>query len=98
VIRSEILQALQSSQLSADVDIAANVMLLLERPSTRFGAPSSVRTYSVELTGNSRGAALALPPKHSFEFDSLDRSALQAHARQLASATVEAVRAAKGKN
>jgi hypothetical protein len=48
----------------------------------------------------SRGAAVAMPEKRSFEFDALDRSALQDHARQLASATVEAVRAfaAKGRN
>jgi serine/threonine protein kinase len=100
VIRSEIVRALRDNQVTGDIEIAVKVAQTLVRPSTRFGAPSIVRTYSVELAGMSRGAAVAMPEKRSFEFDALDRSALQDHARQLASATVEAVRAfaAKGRN
>jgi len=98
-IRSEIVRAFQDNRVTADVEIGVKVAQTFERPSTRFGIPSSIRTYSVEMTGTSRGTALAMPATRSFEFDVLDRRALQDYARQLASATVEAVRAfTKGRN
>ena len=100
VIRSEIVQALQNDQVTVDVEIAVKVAVVSERPSTQFGTPSTVRTISVDLTGSSRGAALAMPPSRVFAFDALfGRSTLQENARQLASGTVEAVRAfTKGRN
>jgi len=100
VLRSEIVQALQNNQVTVDVEIAVKVAVVSERPSTQFGAPSTIRTISVDLTGRSRGAALVMPPSRVFAFDALfGRATLQENARQLASGTVEAVRAfTKGRN
>jgi len=100
VIRSEIVRALQDNNVTADIEIGVKVAQTFVRPSTRFGAPSIIRTYSVELTGASRGTAVAMPATRPFDFDALDRPTLQDHARQLASATVEAVRVftAQGRN
>ena len=97
-IRSETVRALEENQLSTDIEITVRVTLAFERPTTRLGVPSFARTYSVEMTGTSRGTALAMPGKRAIEFDALDRRTLQDHARQLASATVDAVRAARGRN
>src|SRR5262249_18388177 len=98
VIRTEIARALQENQMTADVEIAVKVALVSERPSTQFGAPSTIRTYSVDLSGTLRGAALTMPPPRVFGFDALfGRRTLEQNARQLASATIDAVQA-KGKN
>jgi hypothetical protein len=106
-MRSELLRALQAdafsvaaSQATADIVVAANVVPLSQSPSTQFGTPSITWTYSVELTGNSHGTALVMPAKRVFSFDAVfGRAVLQENARQIASGTVEAVRAftAKGK-
>jgi len=97
-IRSETVRALEENQLSADTEVTVRVTLAFERPTTRLGVPSFARTYSVEMSGTSRGTAVAMPGKRTIEFDALDRRTLQDHARQLASAMVDAVRAAKGRN
>ena len=107
-MRSELLRALQAdafsvsaTQATADIVVAVNVVPLSESPSTQFGTPSIVRTYSVELSGNSHGKPLVMPAKRVFGFDAVfGRPVLQENARQIASGTVEAVRAftAKGKN
>jgi hypothetical protein len=92
VIRTEIVRALRENQIGADVEITISMAVMFERPSTWLGVPSSVRTYAVQLTGTSRGTALAMPAKDVFDIDALDRRTLEYHARQIASATVEAVR------
>jgi hypothetical protein len=97
-IRSEIIRGLQDNQATADVEIRIKVALVSERPSTQFGAPSTVRTYSTDLAGSSRGTPITMPTARVFGFDALfGRATLQENARQIASAAVEAVRAAKGK-
>ena len=79
--------------------VTVNVALVSERPSTQFGTPSTIRTYSVELIGNSRGTALVMPERRVFGFDALfGRATLQESARQIASGTVEAVRAFTAKS
>jgi serine/threonine protein kinase len=92
VIHAEIVRALQD-QVTADVEIAVKVAQVSERPSSQFGTPSTVRTYSVDLSGSSRGAVIAMPMPRVFGFDALfGRATLQENARQIASATLEAVR------
>jgi hypothetical protein len=82
-----------------DIEILVKVALVSERPSTQFGAPSTVRTYSVDVTANSRGTAIAMPTPRVFGFDALfGRPSLQDNARQIAAGAVEAVRAFKSKN
>jgi serine/threonine protein kinase len=92
VIRTEIVRALRENQIGADVEITISMAVMFERPSTWLGVPSSVRTYAVQLTGTSRGTALTMPAKDVFDIDAFDRRTLEYHARQIASATVEAVR------
>jgi hypothetical protein len=82
------------NQAPADVAVTVNVVLVSETPSTQFGTPIITRTYSVELTGNSRGAALVMPEPRIFGFDVVFGSArLQENARVIAAGAVEAVRA-----
>jgi hypothetical protein len=107
VIRSELERALQADafavvgdRATADVDVTVNVALVSESSSTQFGAPSIVRTFSVDLIGRSQGTALVMPPRRIVAFDALfGRGTLQENARQIAAGAVEAVRAftAKGK-
>ena len=82
-----------------DIEVIVKVALVSERPSTQFGTPSTVRTYSVDVTANSRGTAIAMPTPRVFGFDALfGRAVLLENARQIAAGAVEAVRAFKGKN
>src|SRR4030095_15670448 len=105
-IRSEIARAFQAdafsvigSQAIGDIALTVNVALVSERPSTQFGTPSAIRTYSVDLIGNSRGTALVMPERRVFGFDALfGRPTLQENARQIASAAIEAVRAFTAKS
>jgi hypothetical protein len=99
VIRTEIVQSLQrdgfpvvGNLAPADIAVTVNVALVAETPSTQFGTPVITRTYSVDLTGVSRGAALIMPEPRVFAFDTLFTSArLQENARVIAAGAVEAV-------
>jgi serine/threonine-protein kinase len=100
-IRSEIVQALQSNQVASDIEITVKVTQVSQTQTTsQLGTPSIVQTYSVEVTGASRGAAVAMPARRIITFDTVfGRATLQKNAQQLAAETLEAVRAfTKGKN
>jgi hypothetical protein len=82
-----------SIQEAAAVQIAATVGLVSEARATQFGAPTTVRTYSVELTARSSGRPVRMPPPHVFEFEPLfGRARLQENARAIATGAAEAVR------
>jgi len=86
--------------VAADIEVTVNVALVSERSATQFGTPTIIRTFSVQLSGRSRSAALVMAEARIFEFDALfGRPALQENARLIAAGAVEAVRAftAKGK-
>jgi serine/threonine-protein kinase len=99
-IRSEIVQALQrdriavvGNQAAATVALTVNVALVSETPSSQFGTPIITRTYSVDLTGVSRGTALAMPAPRVFGFDNVfGRPRLQDNARLIAASAVESMR------
>ena len=99
-IRTELVRALQAeaipvvgNQFAPDIEATINVTLVSERPTTQLGTPSMIRTYSVELTGRSRSAAVVMADTRVFGFDALfGRPVLQENARQIAAGAVEAVR------
>jgi len=107
-IRSEIVRSLQAdafsivgNQTAAETVVAVKVVLVSQTPSIQSGTPSIMRTYAVELTGNSRGTALVMPAMRVFSVDVLlGRATLQDNARQFATGVLEALRGLKekGKN
>jgi hypothetical protein len=100
-IRAEMARAFQragitmaANRASADAAVTAAVTLVSETPSADFGTPMLTRTYSVELIGSARGAALATPEPRRFSFDARFGGArLDENARLIAADAVESVRA-----
>jgi hypothetical protein len=100
VVRGEIVQALQrdgfpvlGNQAPADATVTVNVALVSETPSTQFGTPTITRTYSVLLTGTSRGGAIVMPEPRVFGFDNVfGTPRLQENARLIAAGAVDSLR------
>jgi hypothetical protein len=101
VIRAEMARAFQRDGLvvmndrgPAVVGVTAAVTLVSEIPSADFGTPMVTRTYSVELIGDSRGAAVAMPDPRRFSFDArFGNERLTENARLIAAGALESVRA-----
>jgi tRNA A-37 threonylcarbamoyl transferase component Bud32 len=101
VIRAEMMRAFQRDGVimaaergPADVGVTALVTLVSETASADFGTPMLTRTYSVELTSDSRGAILAMPEPRRFSFDArVGSERLAENARLIAADAAQAVRA-----
>ena len=101
VIRAEMMRAFQRDGViiaadrgPADVGVTALVTLVSETASSDFGAPILTRTYSVELTSDSRGAMLAMPEPRRFSFDArVGSERLAENARLIAADASQSVRA-----
>ena len=101
VIRAELARAFQRDGLTvasargpADVGVTAVVTLVSETASADFGTPMLTRTYSVELTSESRGAVIAMPDPRRFSYDArVGSERLAENARLIAAGAVESVRA-----
>jgi hypothetical protein len=77
----------------AEVELNATVELVSESSSNDFGTPLTTRTYSVDLSGESHGTLVPMPPARTFSFDPRVGSArLQESARLVAADAVEAIR------
>jgi hypothetical protein len=100
-VRLEIARALQAdgvpvvtNQGAVDIAVTINVALVSESLSTQFGTPVTTRTFSVELTGNSRGKSVVMPEPRIFGFDPVFTAArLQENARAIGIEASQAVRA-----
>jgi serine/threonine protein kinase len=101
VLGAEMVRALQAdgfpvvaAEFAADLEIRTTVTLVSEAPSVQFGTPVTLRTYSIELTGNSRSQAVVMPSPRIFQFDPVfSRATLQENVRIIAVGAVDAVRA-----
>jgi hypothetical protein len=101
VIRAEMTRAFQRDGVTvatdrgaADVGVTALVTLVSETAAADFGTPTLTRTYSVELTGDSRGASLAMPEPRRFSYDArVGSERLAENARLIAAGAVESARA-----
>lgn len=99
-VRTEVTRALQADGVpivspgASDITLSIAVALVSEAHSTQFGTPVTTRTFSVELTGSSRGKALVMPEPKIFSFDPLFSGArLQENARAIGAGAADAVRA-----
>jgi tRNA A-37 threonylcarbamoyl transferase component Bud32 len=101
VIRAELARAFQRDGITvaaargpADVAVTAVVTLVSETASADFGTPMLTRTYSVELTSDSRGAIIAMPDPRRFSYDArVGSERLAENARVIAAGAVQSVRA-----
>jgi eukaryotic-like serine/threonine-protein kinase len=101
VIRAEMTRGFQRDGVTvavdrgpADVGVTAVVTLVSETASADFGTPMLTRTYSVELTSDSRGTAVAMPEPRRFSYDArVGSERLAENARLIAAGAVESVRA-----
>ena len=101
VVRAEMARAFQRDGLmvardrpAADVSVTAAVTLVSEVGSADFGTPMLTRTYSVELIGDARAGAPAMPDPRRFSFDPrIGGERLNENARLIAADAVTAVRA-----
>ena len=95
-------QALERSNMPAvrvadraAVIVTANASVVQERINRDFGTTLATRTYSVDLTGESReGDSVAMPPTRTFSFDAqFGRDRLEENAKLISDDVVERVRA-----
>jgi len=79
----------------AAIIVTANAGVVQERITHDFGTPMATRTYSVDLSGETReGDAVPMPPARNFSFDAQFGAArLEENARVIADDVVEKVRA-----
>jgi serine/threonine-protein kinase len=101
-VRSQVDQALARNNLPAvrnpdraAIIVTANASVLQERVNRDFGTAFATRTYSVDLTGETReGDVVAMPPARTFSFDAqFGRDRLDENARAIADDLAEKVRA-----
>jgi hypothetical protein len=85
---------LASSAGRADVVLMVAVEIVEERATQSFGNTLVTRTYSAEVEGDAKGAAVPMPQGRTFSFDArVGRERANENARLLASDTVDKVRA-----
>jgi serine/threonine-protein kinase len=78
----------------ADVVLAITIEIIEERVQQSFGSTFLTRTYSAEVSGEARGAAVPMPDGRTFSFDArVGRERATENARLLAADAVEKVRA-----
>ncbi len=80
----------------ADILIEARVEVVSERTEQMFGTTFVTRTYSVELSGESRrdGRVVPMPSATTFSFDArVGQEKLDGQTRVIAASTAEKVRA-----
>jgi serine/threonine-protein kinase len=101
-VRSHVDQALERGHLPsvgtadrAAIIVNANASIVQERVSHDFGTPLAARTYSVDLSADSReGDVVPMPAPRTFSFDAtFGRDRLDENARLIADDVVERVRA-----
>ena len=81
---------------AADIVLTAQVSVLDERADRQFGTTFVVRTYSIEMEGDSPrfNVAVPMPPSRTFSADArLGAERFNENARVAASAAAERVRA-----
>jgi hypothetical protein len=78
----------------AAIIVTANASVLQERVNNDFGTPLAARTYSVDLSADSReGDIVPMPGARTFSFDAtFGRDRLDENARLIADDVVERVR------
>lgn len=82
-----------SSGSRADVVLAVVVEVVEERATRDFGTTFVTRTYSAEVEGQARGAAVPMPSGRTFSFDAnVGRERANENARLLAGDTLDRVR------
>ena len=79
----------------AAIVVTATATVLQDRVSQNFGTTLATRTYSVDLTGETKeGDVVAMPPARTFSFDAqFGRARLDENAGLIADGVVESVRA-----
>ncbi|OFW31290.1 MAG: hypothetical protein A3G76_04725 [Acidobacteria bacterium RIFCSPLOWO2_12_FULL_65_11] len=101
-VRSSLDRALERNNLPAvrnadraAIVVTATATVLQDRVSQNFGTTLATRTYSVDLTGETKeGDVVAMPPARTFSFDAqFGRARLDENAGLIADGVVESVRA-----
>jgi len=101
-VQSSVNQALEKDNLPsvrspdrAAIIVSANAGVVQERVNRDFGTVLATRTYSVDLTAETReGDVVPMPPSRTFSFDAqFGRQRLEENARLIADDVVEKVRA-----
>ena len=101
-LRSTVLASLEKGNMPfardparANVLLSANVEVLQDRVSRDFGTTFATRTYSVEMSAESKdGQPISMPAPKTFSFDAqFGRERLEENARVIASDSVDKVRA-----
>lgn len=77
----------------ADVVLSVGVEILEERVTRNFGTTFVTRSYSAQVEGDAKGAAMPMPAGRTFSFDAtVGRERAAENARVLASDTIDKVR------
>jgi hypothetical protein len=79
----------------AAITVTATASVLQDRVNRDFGTVLATRTYSVDLSGESReGDVIAMPPARTFSFDAqFGHDRLEENARLIADDVVDKIRA-----
>ena len=79
----------------AAIILTANVEVVQDRVSRDFGTVMNTRTYTVDVTGETKdGDPISMPPPRTFSFDAqYGRERLNENARLIAADAVEKIRA-----
>ena len=101
-LRASLLESMQKGDIPpardpgrAAVILTANVEVVQDRVSRDFGTVMNTRTYTVDITGETKdGDPISMPPPRTFSFDAqYGRERLDENARLIAADTVEKIRA-----
>ena len=88
------IQAVREPSRAAIV-LTANAEIVQERVSRDFGTPMQTRTYTVDVSGETRdGTPVSMPPPKTFSFDAqFGRERLEENVRVLASDVTDKIKA-----
>jgi eukaryotic-like serine/threonine-protein kinase len=101
-VRASLLEGLQKNNLPtardqnrAAVIVTATVDVVQERVSRDFGTVMQTRTYSVDVSGETRdGTPISMPPPRTFSFDAqFGRERLDENARLIAGDVIDKIKA-----
>jgi hypothetical protein len=101
-LRASLLESMQKGDIPpardpgrAAIILTANVEVVQDRVSRDFGTVMNTRTYTVDITGETKdGDPISMPPPRTFSFDAqYGRERLDENARLIAADTVEKIRA-----
>ena len=101
-LRATLLEQFQKNNIQpvrepnrAWIVITGNVEVVQERVSREFGQPMQTRTYTVDVSGETRdGTPVSMPPPRTFSFDAqFGRERLDENARVIASDVTDKIRA-----